>query len=107
VAVAPTVEDRVQALVEWLKRQQFGELELLDVEPEPFEDFDGEHGWRIRVRVEDPPPDAETWRVKDVAHLERAVRDKALELDVPWPWKIEIAGRTDDVSDLDDLDGDE
>jgi hypothetical protein len=83
-----TLEPPIERLRSWIESQHFGHVVPAESQAHQVEEADGRTAWAFVVVLEDPPPGAETWPAKDVADLERAIRDKALDLEVPWPWMV-------------------
>lgn len=51
----------------------------------------------LLITLRDPPEPEPTWSPDDIAALERAIRDKALELRITWPWLIHIQPETPEI----------
>lgn len=50
------------------------------------EDADGREAWYFVLIL--PKPEGETWDAESLAELERGLRDKALEVGLPYPWYV-------------------
>lgn len=77
-----------QEVREWLATETFGGLRAVDVSLVRQEDASGEDAWFFVVRLPDPDPEIGTWPVETLNGLARATRDKALELEISWPWYV-------------------
>lgn len=79
-------ENPVEAVKEWLLHDWKGSLRPIDVAPLLSEDSDGRDAWFFVVIL--PPPQDETWDPAELAELQRGLRDKALEVGLPYPWYV-------------------
>jgi hypothetical protein len=98
-------EDAAERVRAWLADQTFGSLHPRTVELGRAEDSTGELAWYFDVVLPDPDPGEGTWPVAQLEEIDRATRDRALELGVPWPWYVRVRPETDEQQvDEDDLD---
>jgi len=75
-------DDQLKQLAGWIDAQrQIGGLRVHSARLFVDERTDGESVTRVLLLVEDPP--GETWELAKVGELRRAVRQKALQLDLP------------------------
>jgi hypothetical protein len=79
-------EGPVEELKRWLLHDWKGSLRPDDVTPLRGEDADGREAWYLLLTL--PEPDRETWDPDDLAELRRAIRDKALEVGLAYPWYV-------------------
>lgn len=86
---AANVDEPAERLREWLADGRFGSLRPLDVRLRRDEDPDEQPAWFLDVELPHPEP-GETWPLDDLVVLHGAVRDKALELGVAWPWYVSV-----------------
>lgn len=100
-------EDRsaAEALRAWLAEQTFGSVRPVEVRLRRDQDSTGDEAWFVEVVLPNPDPDVGTWPVDDLIDLDRATRDKALEIGVSWPWYVLVKPETDEPqADEDELD---
>ena len=86
----------------WLAGQTFGAAHPVDVRLRRGQDSSGEGAWFVEVVLPDPDPAEGTWPVEDLIDLDRATRDKALELGVSWPWYVVFQPVTDEPQEDED-----
>lgn len=88
--MSAATDARVEELRQWVASQRGGAVVPERVTAEMRSDADDRPAWFFTIFLRDPPPDSDTWSVDAVADLERAILHRALELEVPWPWHIDI-----------------
>lgn len=79
----------------WLSEQRFGGLRLLDVRLDLAFDLSGDEVLYLDVVLPTPPP-GDTWPLDEIIEMRMAVRDKALELGVAWPWHVRVRPETEE-----------
>lgn len=72
----------------WLTQQAFGGIRPVDVKRWRAEDSQGELAWHFLVVLPDPDPETGTWPVEALSDLDRATRDRAIALNLSWPWHV-------------------
>jgi hypothetical protein len=100
--MAAAVDERLEHLREWITSQRVGALAPQRVDVLRTVDSLDRPAWMIIVTLGDPPDGAATWPVDDVVTFDREIRDKAIELDVEWPWYVDYQTGTIDESIVDD-----
>lgn len=94
-----SVTDADRRLVEWLAGREFGSIRVTDVDARRVSDSEGDVALRLTLIA--PLDGRETWDLKDIHDLEFAVREKALELGVDWPWQVELRPDVDEPQEED------
>lgn len=93
--------ERVRA---WIEAQTIGGVRPREVTSQRGEDAASEPAWWFVVRLPDPAPDVGTWPVDVLNAFDRAVRDKALEEELSWPWYVAyLPENEEDQEDEDQL----
>lgn len=100
MATAALPENPVEAVREWLLHDWRGALRPIDVFPLLADDADGREARFFVVVL--PDPEDETWDPVALADLERAFRDKALEVGLPYPWYVLPRTQGDEVPEDDE-----
>lgn len=83
MSLPTAAEDPVQALQDWLTDGWNGPLQPSDVIALHGEDAEERDAWFFYLVL--PDPVGETWDADQFAELQRAFRDKALEVGLPYP----------------------
>ncbi len=83
-----------QELANWLRARRFGSVQIIAVNSVRTEDSEGDVALRLELTI--PLGDRTTWPLADVRALELAVREKALELGVQWPWYVDFRPDVDE-----------
>lgn len=81
-------------------REWRGSLRPSDVLTEIAQDADDRRAFYFTVVL--PDPQGLSWDVEDLNDLNRAVRDKALEVHLPYPWYVLPRGQSDEPQADDD-----
>lgn len=76
----------VEAIRKWLTNDWDGPLRPVDVIAVRGEDAEEREAWFLTLLF--PSPTGETWDAVQFAELQRAIRDKALEVGLPYPWYV-------------------
>lgn len=84
-----TVTPAAEALRAWLLNQEFLGLAPVDVELRIEEDLRDEQMLIILVTLPTPDP-GDTWSINATRRMSLAVRDKALDLGLAWPWYVRL-----------------
>lgn len=97
-------EPAAEEVKRWLLEDWAGLLRPRSVQPLRSEDADGRDAWFFVLTLPDPEEEEETWNADDLADLRRAVRDKALEVGLSYPWYVVPRTERDEpVEDARDL----
>lgn len=83
----------------WLTEDWKGPLRPLRVEAVHAEDAEDRESWFFYLVL--PSPSGETWDPGEFAALQRAIRDKALEVGLSYPWYV-IPRPDEEESELED-----
>lgn len=86
-------------LIEWLDGRDFGSIHVAEVDARRVPDSEGDVALRLTLVA--PLDGRETWDLEDIHDLELAVRKKALELGVEWPWQVELRPDVDESQEED------
>lgn len=86
MAHSALVEYPAEQVREWLLNEWDGRLRPREVHAAQDSDADGRSAWFFELVL--PDPEGETWHADDLAELRRAVRDKALEVGLSYPWYL-------------------
>jgi hypothetical protein len=92
---ATAVDRPEDVLREWLATATFGTLHAVDVHVTRDLDADQRDAWFFDVVLPDPSDDEDTWPVEDLTGMHLAMRDKALELGLAWPWYLRFRPETE------------
>jgi hypothetical protein len=98
VTPRPAAVDRPeQNLVTWLRSQTFGSLRPVEVVVRRDLDADGREAWFFEVTLPNPPEGDDTWPIDALNELQRALRDRAVEEGLAWPWYVWFKPEVDDL----------
>lgn len=101
--MARIATERPEELVsQWLTNDWAGELRPLRVDVTSGEDWRGRESWYFHLILPDPVGD--TWDPDAFAEIQRAIRDKALEVGLSYPWYVLPEIEDDDTVYEDDFD---
>ncbi len=90
-------ESPVEALSRWLTDEWAGPLRPTEVIPFRGEDAEEREAWYFVLVL--PAPSGETWDPEEFAELQRAIRDRALEVGLPYPWYVVPRTAADESED--------
>lgn len=102
--IDPRDEEIAEELREWLTGFETGRYRPVDVEKRRDENQSGEDAWFFEVKLPNPTAEEGTWAVDDINRLAIALRDRALERGLPWPWHVRFVPEHDEPQDGDDED---
>ncbi len=91
--------ERVRA---WIAEQTVSGLHPTDVVGYRAEDSAGDEAWFFDVRLPVPDPQGGSWDVEALNTFVRAVRDKALDESLSWPWYIGFLPETEEDQEDED-----
>jgi hypothetical protein len=77
--------ERVRA---WIAEQTIEGLHPAQVESGRGEDAASDPAWWFVVRLPNPDPEVGAWPVDALNKFDRAIRDKAIEEELSWPWYV-------------------
>lgn len=91
-----------ESLRTWMAGQAVGPLRPLEVRKRRDADSAGQEAWFFEVVLPDPEPVKGTWPVEDLAALDLATRDQAIEQRLAWPWYVLFVPETDEPQEDED-----
>lgn len=83
-----TVDERAEALREWLSEQLVGTASPEAVKVQRAVDSEDRAAWYFEIVLANPAAEVDTWSVDDLNELQLRARDRALELGLDWPWYL-------------------
>jgi len=89
------VDGPASELSVWLAAQAAGSLRPIGVDVHRDQDSSGVESWYFTIVLADPAAGSDTWDAQDLDELQRRTRDKALELQLDWPWYLRFRPETD------------
>ncbi len=85
--MAQVAADRpVEVIRHWLTEDWEGPLRPIRVEAVQADDAEDRESWFFYLVL--PAPSGETWDPEEFAALQRAIRDKALDVGLSYPWYV-------------------
>lgn len=90
----------IDRIVDWLRRERFGSLEVVDVAGRLEEDADGILALYLDVTL--PAPQGDTWDLDETLELRRAVRRKVVGSGVGLPFYVRLRPDIDEPQEEDE-----
>ncbi len=100
VSQGVVADSPAEAIRRWLLDEWNGALRPQEVLNLFGEDADGRDAWYFVVLL--PEPAEETWDPEALSDLARGVRDKALEVGLPYPWYVVPRTASDEAQEEDE-----
>lgn len=86
----------------WISAQNIGGIRPTSVTSHRGEDMASEPAWWFVVRLPNPRPELGTWPVDVLNDFDRAVRDKAIDEQLSWPWYVTYLPENDEEQEDED-----